>query len=78
MHRLQADGAVPHALDPALLGALGGGGRALPPLGALAELGAELGGAEGVADRGAGEGLLAEDRARRLEEVACRGHLDSG
>lgn len=75
MHRLDSDGAVPHALEPANLG-IGGRGRALPSLGALAELGAELGGAESVANLGTGEDLLAERRARSLEEVVGGGHCD--
>lgn len=74
VHSLDANLTLPHALEPALLGALGG---ALPSLAALAEAEdvlVEARGAEGLAGGLAGEGGLAEERARGAEEVACRGH----
>ena len=78
VHRLESDGAVPHALEPAdlLLRRLGVGGGALEPAaGLLAELRAEGAGArEGIPGLGGGE-LLAEQRPRGAEDVGGGGHF---
>ena len=77
MHRLESDGAVPHAFEPAdLLRCLGTGGCALESAaGLLAELCAEAGGAgEGIA--GLGGELLAEQRPRNAEGTGCGRHFD--
>lgn len=71
MHRLDADLALPGALEPALVLLLGAVGRALPPLAALAE--AESLGAEGLGCL-CGEGALSEGRARGAHDCAGDDH----
>lgn len=85
MHSLQANGTIPHALEPAGLGlTLGlGAGGALPSLGTVAEelLGAErrVGVAEGGAGRAVtGEHLLVKERPCGAVEIRCGSHLDFG
>jgi hypothetical protein len=67
MHSLEANLALPHSVEPALLLRLGAGAGALPAA-ALALVEARLG-TERLA-----EGALAEERARGAEERGCRGH----
>lgn len=69
MHSLEANLALPHSVEPALLLRLGAGAGALPAA-ALALVEARLG-TERLA-----EGALAEERARGAEERGCRGHLE--
>ena len=64
MHRLEANGAVPHALEEGLLRTL----RTRSALETLAAIAGSVGGEEGVA----------EDGARSAEEVVHRGHCVGG
>lgn len=64
MHRLEANRAVPHALEEGLLRLL----RTRCALETLAAIAGGVGGEEGVAENG----------ARRAEEVVHRGHCAGG